>query len=162
MLPLTKGHPANKGKIIRQKGCPYWRGTTVSTLLSQKHVQWSLSLLYFITLHFKTILTYDLLILTQPQISYIADLYFKTDRLSYKNAFLSPMDDLKTQVSTLRVAVHWLSTTTFNFSVTDKWALGHKFESILEHFHLLPCICCCPHSYCNMHTHMAELTLGFC
>ena len=121
MLSLTKGHPANKGKIIRQKGCPYWRGTTVSTLLSQKHVQWSLSLLYFITLHFKTILTYDLLILTQPQISYIADLYFKTDRLSYKNAFLSPMDDLKTQVSTLRVAVHWLSTTTFNFSVTDKW-----------------------------------------
>ena len=29
MLPLTKGHLSNKDRIVWQKGCPYYRGTTV-------------------------------------------------------------------------------------------------------------------------------------
>ena len=29
MLPLTKGHLSNKNRIVWQKGCPHYRGTTV-------------------------------------------------------------------------------------------------------------------------------------
>ncbi len=30
VLPLTKGHLSNKGRIFWQKGCPYYKGATVT------------------------------------------------------------------------------------------------------------------------------------